>query len=108
MAFVYVERLGKRTRVPKKTYETKLKKLGFKLVEEEQEVVNKKEVIEDVETENDVDTEQDEELETIPVSEMNKEQLMAYAKKHNIDTKGARNVNEARKMIQKAIRDSKM
>lgn len=107
MAFVYVERLGKRTRVPKKTYETKLKKLGFKLVEEEQEVVNK-EVIEDVETENDVDTEQDEELETIPVSEMNKEQLMAYAKKHNIDTKGARNVNEARKMIQKAIRDSKM
>lgn len=107
MAFVYVERLGKRTRVPKKTYETKLKKLGFKLVEEEQEVVNK-EVIEDVETENDVDTERDEELETIPVSEMNKEQLMAYAKKHNIDTKGARNVNEARKMIQKAIRDSKM
>lgn len=107
MAFVYVERLGKRTRVPKKTYETKLKKLGFKLVEEEQEVVNK-EVIEDVETENDVDAEQDEELETIPVSEMNKEQLMAYAKKHNIDTKGARNVNEARKMIQKAIRDSKM
>lgn len=107
MAFVYVERLGKKTRVPKKTYETKLKKLGFKLVEEEQEVVNK-EVIEDVETENDVDTEQDEELETIPVSEMNKEQLMAYAKKHNIDTKGARNVNEARKMIQKAIRDSKM
>lgn len=107
MAFVYVERLGKRTRVPKKTYETKLKKLGFKLVEEEQEVVNK-EVIEDVETENDVDTEQDEELETIPVSEMNKEQLVAYAKKHNIDTKGARNVNEARKMIQKAIRDSKM
>lgn len=107
MAFVYVERLGKRTRVPKKTYETKLKKLGFKLVQEEQEVVNK-EVIEDVETENDVDTEQDEELETIPVSEMNKEQLIAYAKKHNIDTKGARNVNEARKMIQKAIRDSKM
>ena len=107
MAFVYVERLGKRTRVPKKTYETKLKKLGFKLVQEEQEVVNK-EIIEDVETENDVDTEQDEELETIPVSEMNKEQLMAYAKKHNIDTKGARNVNEARKMIQKAIRDSKM
>ena len=107
MAFVYVERLGKRTRVPKKTYETKLKKLGFKLVQEEHEVVNK-EVIEEVETENDVDTEQDEELETIPVSEMNKEQLMAYAKKHNIDTKGARNVNEARKMIQKAIRDSKM
>lgn len=107
MAFVYVERLGKRTRVPKKTYETKLKKLGFKLVEEEQKVVNK-EVVEDVEIENDVDTEQDEELETIPVSEMNKEQLMAYAKKHNIDTKGARNVNEARKMIQKAIRDSKM
>ena len=107
MAFVYVERLGKRTRVPKKTYETKLKKLGFKLVEEIQEVVNK-EVIEDVETENDADTEQDEELETTPVSEMNKEQLIAYAKKHNIDTKGARNVNEARKMIQKAIRDSKM
>ena len=105
MAFVTVERLGKRTRIPKKTYEKKFKRLGYKLVLEDKAEMEetKDEVTEDVD-----ETEQNDELETTPISEMNKEQLVAFAKKHNIDTRSAKNVTEARKIIQKHIRDSKM
>lgn len=105
MAFVTVERLKKRTRVPEKVYEKKLKKLGYKLVSEDKAEMEetKDEVTEEVD-----ETEQNDELETTPISEMNKEQLVAFAKKHNIDTRSAKNVTEARKIIQKHIRDSKM
>ena len=105
MAFVTVERLGKRTRIPKKTYEKKFKRLGYKLVSEDKAEMEetKDEVTEEVDK-----TEQNDELETTPISEMNKEQLVAFAKKHNIDTRSAKNVTEARKIIQKHIRDSKM
>ena len=105
MAFVTVERLGKRTRIPKKTYEKKFKRLGYKLVSEDKTEMEetKDEVTEEVD-----ETEQNDELETTPISEMNKEQLVAFAKKHNIDTRSAKNVTEARKIIQKHIRDSKM
>ena len=105
MAFVTVERLGKRTRIPKKTYEKKFKKLGYKLVTEDKAEMEetKDEVTEKVD-----ETEQNDELETTPISEMNKEQLVAFAKKHNIDTRSAKNVTEARKIIQKHTRDSKM
>ena len=105
MAFVTVERLGKRTRIPKKTYEKKFKKLGYKLVSEDK---TEMEEIKDEVTEYVDETEQNDELETTPISEMNKEQLIAFAKKHNIDTRSAKNVTEARKIIQKHIRDSKM
>ena len=105
MAFVTVERLKKRTRVPEKVYEKKLKKLGYKLVLEDKAEMEetKDEVTDEVD-----ETEQNDELETTPISEMNKEQLVAFAKKHNIDTRSAKNVTEARKIIQKHIRDSKM
>lgn len=105
MAFVTVERLGKRTRIPKKTYEKKFKRLGYKLVSEDKTEMEetKDEVTDEVD-----ETEQNDELETTPISEMNKEQLVAFAKKHNIDTRSAKNVTEARKIIQKHIRDSKM
>ena len=39
---------------------------------------------------------------------MNKEQLMEYAKEHGIDTSKARNVREARQIIQKVIREKNM
>lgn len=105
MAFVTIERLRKTMRVPEKEYEKKFKKLGYKLVSEDKAEMEetKDEVTEEVD-----ETEQDDELETTPISEMNKEQLVAFAKKHNIDTRSAKNVTEARKIIQKHIRDSKM
>ena len=47
-------------------------------------------------------------LRKIPISEMNKEQLMRFAKVHNINTKSAKNVAEARRIIQRAVKEAKM
>lgn len=47
-------------------------------------------------------------IESIPISEMNKEQLMEYAEIHGIDTSSAKNVRDARRIIQEAVRESKM
>ena len=80
-------------------------RLRIELTENEKDVMNP-----DVDEEHVVDYEESEEqeVETVPISEMNKEQLAEYAKEHNIDTSSARNVREARQVIQKAIREAKM
>ena len=99
-------RQGQHTvKVSKHSYETLFRKRGYKLVNEEVETN-----IPDMDAEQVVDYEgsEEQEIETIPISEMNKEQLAEYAKEHNIDTSAARNVREARQIIQKAIREQKM
>ena len=89
------------TQVTKSVYKNVFKKIGYVIVEEaeksaDEHVGSVEERIDEVEVDN------------IPVSEMNKEQLVEYARNHNIDTSSAKNVREARQMIQKAIRESKM
>lgn len=105
MAMVTARRGRHIVKVSKRSYETLFRKRGYKLVNEEVETN-----ISDMDAEQVVDCEESEEqeIETIPISEMNKEQLAEYAKEHNIDTSGARNVREARQIIQKAIREQKM
>lgn len=107
MAMVTAVRGTHVIRVSKRSYETMFKNKGYRIVNEETGFEKKehKEVFEE-----DIKEEQgkEEEIETIPISEMNKEQLAEYAKEHNIDTSGARNVREARQIIQKAIREEKM
>lgn len=95
-------------RVSKHSYDSIFKNKGYRIIGEPEQRNNY--VMDDTETEgeNIPDEMETEEIDTIPVSEMNKEQLMEYAKEHNIDTSGARNVREARQIVQKAIRDSKM
>lgn len=97
MAMVVARRGQHEVKVSKRSYETLFKNKGYKLVGEERP-----------NTTSMMDEDFDEEVETVPISEMNKEQLAEYAKEHNIDTSSARNVREARQIIQKAIRDSKM
>lgn len=101
-----VARKGQRTiKVSKQAYETLFRDKGYVLD-------NEPENVEEVETEyfeEEPEVEEEvEEVETIPISDMNKEQLAEYAKEHNIDTSSAKNVREARQIIQKAIRESKM
>lgn len=94
-------------RVSTKQYENIFKKLGYVIVgqdkQESEDTVKETEVKEERE---EIVTEED--ADTVPISEMNKAQLMQFAKAHNIDTRGARNVTEARKIIQKAVREAKM
>lgn len=89
------------TQVTKSVYKNVFKKIGYVIVEEEEKSAD--EHVGSVEERID-----DVEVDKIPVSEMNKEQLVEYARNHNIDTSSAKNVREARQMIQKAIRESKM
>lgn len=46
-------------------------------------------------------------VDSIPISDMNAEQLKEYAIKHSIDLKGTKSVSEARRVVQKHIRESK-
>ena len=105
MAMVTARRGQHTVRVSKHSYETLFRNKGYKIVEDKKDVVTP-----DVDEEQAVDYEESEEqeVETVPISEMNKEQLAEYAKEHNIDTSSARNVREARQIIQKAIREAKM
>ena len=105
MAMVTARRGQHTVKVSKHSYETLFRNKGYRIVENEKDVMNP-----DVDEEHVVDYEESEEqeVETVPISEMNKEQLAEYAKEHNIDTSSARNVREARQVIQKAIREAKM
>lgn len=105
MAMVTARRGQHTVRVSKHSYETLFRNKGYKIVGNEKGVVtpdvNEEQVVDYVESD-------EQEVETVPISEMNKEQLAEYAKEHNIDTSSARNVREARQVIQKAIREAKM
>lgn len=100
MAMVNIMKGEHTVKVSRNSYETMFKKNGYVIVDET------KQNIDDFETEE--ETVDDDSVDTIPISEMNKEQLAEYATKHNIDTSKAKNVREARQIIQKAIQQSKM
>lgn len=91
-------------KVSKRSFETMFKDKGYAIVSYEatEKVEN---VIEEPIVEEEVVKTETEET---PISEMNKEQLMEYAKEHGIDTSKARNVREARQIIQKVIREKNM
>lgn len=100
MAMVTARRGQNTVKVSKRSYETLFRNKGYRIVEDEKDM--------DAEQIVDYGEPEEQEVETVPISEMNKEQLAEYAKEHNIDTSGARNVREARQIIQKAIREAKM
>ena len=96
-------------KVSKDAYERMFKPKGYRLVDGfEEEVKQEDDKILDVEVDEIEESENEEAKEEIPISNMNKSQLMKFAKEHNIDTHGARNVAEAREMIQKAMRERNM
>lgn len=100
MAMVNIMKGEHTVKVSRRSYETMFKQNGYVIVDETEQNID------DFETEE--ETVEDDSVDTIPISEMNKEQLAEYATKHNIDTSKAKNVREARQIIQKAIQQSKM
>lgn len=100
MAMVNIMKGEHTVKVSRRSYETMFKKNGYVIVDETKQNID--DIIEDEQIE------EDDSVDTIPISEMNKEQLAEYATKHNIDTSKAKNVREARQIIQKAIQQSKM
>lgn len=100
MAMVNIMKGEHTVKVSRRSYETMFKKNGYVIVDETKQNID--DIVEDEQIE------EDDSVDTIPISEMNKEQLAEYATKHNIDTSKAKNVREARQIIQKAIQQSKM
>ena len=100
MAMVKIMKGEHIVKVSRNSYETMFKQNGYVIVDENKQNID--DIVEDEQIE------EDDSVDTIPISEMNKEQLMEYAEKHNIDTSKAKNVREARQIIQKAIQQSKM
>ena len=100
MAMVNIMKGEHTVKVSRRSYETMFKQNGYVIVDEAEQNID------DFETEE--EAVEDDSVDTIPISEMNKEQLAEYATKHNIDTSKAKNVREARQIIQKAIQQSKM
>lgn len=100
MAMVNIMKGEHTVKVSRNSYETMFKKNGYVIVDETKQNID--DIVEDEQLE------EDDSVDTIPISEMNKEQLAEYATKHNIDTSKAKNVREARQIIQKAIQQSKM
>lgn len=104
---VIIEKCGVRTKVSRQSYERMFKNKGFRIVgkdtvkekaKEKQPEPEKQETKTEETNETNVDE--------IPVSEMSKEQLAEFASKHNIDTSSARNVREARQIVQKWMREN--
>lgn len=91
-------------KVSKRSFETMFKDKGYAIVSDEVKEKVENVIEEPIVEEEVVKTETEE----TPISEMNKEQLMEYAKEHGIDTSKARNVREARQIIQKVIREKNM
>lgn len=91
-------------KVSKRSFETMFKDKGYAIVLDEVKEKVENVIEEPIVEEEVVKTETEE----TPISEMNKEQLMEYAKEHGIDTSKARNVREARQIIQKVIREKNM
>ena len=91
-------------KVSKHSFETMFKDKGYVVVSDEATEKVETVIAEPIVEEEFVKTETEE----TPISEMNKEQLMEYAKEHGIDTSKARNVREARQIIQKVIREKNM
>lgn len=100
MAMVNIMKGEHTVKVSRNSYETMFKKNGYVIVDETKQNID--DIVEDEQIV------EDDSVDTIPISEMNKEQLAEYATKHNIDTSKAKNVREARQIIQKAIQQSKM
>lgn len=102
MAFVSI-RKGKRSlRVSQKAYESIYYKNGYRKIDgSDTEKAPAIEETEEIKLPGE-DAEQD--INSIPISDMTKAQLMEFAKEHNIDTSSARNVREAREIIREALR----
>ena len=102
--FVKIAKGRRVLRVTQQQYEKMYKKLGYQILGED--IQQKEEEQKEIETKENLTESED--IESIPISEMSKQQLQEYAKKHKIDTRHARNVTEARKIIQRAVREANM
>lgn len=97
---------GKPIKVSRKAYENIFKKKGYVLVDDDGNRIETEQAHDKMLNESDFEAEEvQQKVDEIPISEMNSTQLKQFAKEHDIDTSSASNVKEARRIIQKAVRE---
>lgn len=93
--------------VSRNTYEKVFKKKGYRIIGEQKEVeIRDTHEPDEVETETPVEDEND--VDTIPVSDMNSEQLKEFAAKHNIVIPKVKNLGEAKRFVRSKLREQKV
>lgn len=93
--------------VSRNTYEKVFKKKGYCIIGEQKEVeIRDTHEPDEVETETPVEDEND--VDTIPVSDMNSEQLKEFAAKHNIVIPKVKNLGEAKRFVRSKLREQKV
>ena len=93
--------------VSRNTYEKVFKKKGYHIIGEQKEVeIRDTHEPDEVETETPVEDEND--VNTIPVSDMNSEQLKEFAAKHNIVIPKVKNLGEAKRFVRSKLRERKV
>lgn len=96
--------------VSKSTYEKVFRKKGYRIIgEDKTKVEENREVQEPEEVETEIPVEEDEnDVDTIPVSDMNSEQLKEFAAKHNIVIPKVKNLGEAKRFVRSKLREQKV
>lgn len=96
--------------VSKSTYEKVFRKKGYRIIgEDKTKVEENREVQEPEEVEAETHVEEDEnDVDTIPVSDMNSEQLKEFAAKHNIVIPKVKNLGEAKRFVRSKLREQKV
>lgn len=97
--------------VSKSTYEKVFKKKGYRIIGEDKTKVEENREVEEpekVETEIPVEEEDENDVDTIPVSDMNSEQLKEFAAKHNIVIPKVKNLGEAKRFVRSKLREQKV
>lgn len=93
MGFVVAVRGRSRVKVSEKVFENTYKKRGYRIEGQRDQVSTKK---------KQPDKQEEEQGSSVPISDMNEEELRAYAWEHDVDISGAKSVAEIRKTIQKS------
>lgn len=94
--------------VSKSTYEKVFRKKGYRIIGEDKTKVEENREVqepEEVETETSVE---EEDVDTIPVSDMNSEQLKEFAAKHSIVIPKVKNLGEAKRFVRSKLREQKV
>lgn len=93
--------------VSRNTYEKVFKKKGYRIIGEQKEVeIRDTHEPDEVEIETPVEDEND--VDTIPVSDMNSEQLKEFAAKHDIVIPKVKNLGEAKRFVRSKLREQKV
>lgn len=95
--------------VSRSIYERVFRKKGYNLVGENRtKEEENREVKEPEEVKTEMTADEEDDVDTIPVSDMNSEQLKEFAAKHNIVIPKVKNLGEAKRFVRSKLREQKV